>query len=127
MNETSDECDKNTLEKELAEIGIRNIENYNISYLKYSPKNKGKNKELYKIANDYLLETIEKNDSGKFIHVTGEMKALADPNHRNCIKQLYEQNKQQFVILFSLPEGYDLCGYDIKKYNIEMSVVFFKH
>lgn len=118
MNETSDGFDKKTLKTELLVIGINIFNLHQINYLNYSLAYEEKIKELYQDANAHLIEFINSRKTGKFIHITGEMKALADPSHRNCVKELYEHNKQQFEIMFSLPDAYSLNGSDVKRYNI---------
>ncbi len=117
MSTASDEFDRKSLEKELLEINIKDINSFNIEYLDYSPADKTKNKEVYKNANTRLLEIIEEKEVGEYIHITGEMRALTDSDHRKCIKELYNHDKQQFKIIFSLPEEFGMNASDIKKYN----------
>lgn len=112
-----EEFDKKSFEEELIKIDITDIKSLDLEYLYYSPADIGKNKNAYDFVNKILLEIIHEKDKGRFIHITGEMKALADVTHRNCINELYELNELQFEIVFSLPEGTPLNSANIKRYN----------
>ena len=86
----------------------------------YSPEKEDSNNKTYAEVNKMLLERIYENVEGDFLHITGEMKALKDPKHRKCIKELHSYGNQ-FRINFSLPENplYPEKGYWIKRYNKE--------
>ncbi len=115
----SSNFEKNELVRSLNIIGIKDLRWSEIEICRFSPANKKENNSIYKSVNERLLEIADEEKEGEFIHITGEMKALTDPFHRKCIKKLYENNKQIFKIIFSLPPNYLMNEYYIKKYNIE--------
>lgn len=121
MSEDIGDFDKKSFEEELrkAKISITKIKSLDLEYLYYSPADKRENKKAYDCVNELLLDIIHDKDKGRYIHITGEMKALADPTHRNCINELYEQNGLQIEVVFSLPRDFPLNSAYIKKYNRE--------
>lgn len=115
----SSNFERNELVQSLNIIGIKDLRWSEIEIRRFSRANEKENKSAYKFVNERLLEIIDNEKEGEFIHITGEMKAFADPLHRKCIKKIYERNKQIFKIIFSLPPTYLMNEYDIKRYNRE--------
>jgi len=119
MTAISDESGIHSLIKNLKLAEIKVDKSIKDSIIHYSPADEKLNELAYEKVNKIFLEIIQQIDYGDYIHITGEMKALADPLHRNCIRELYLQHKQQFRIIFSLPSNYQISAHSIKKYNKE--------
>jgi len=73
------------LETTLALLGIEDIALSKINVIADSGPEARDNAIVYKECNERLRAELEKQKLGQFFHVTGEMRALSDPSHReNC-------------------------------------------
>jgi len=116
IHELPSESGKN-LKITLEELGIRNIVDQNIEIISFSPRDESRNKAIYKIVNEGLLHTIEERDPGEIIHITGEMRAISDPMHREVCRNMWEKYHHKVNINFNLPEGFSPTGREILDYN----------
>lgn len=64
------------------------------------------NKDVRAKANELLLESLIKDEIGHCIHITGEMRALADPFHRRLCAELVRRSSTRFTVIYNLPENY---------------------
>lgn len=113
------EFGRDSLEKNLGIIGINNLDFLNIEIIDYSPSTSEGNIKIYKHINEILQELIKREQPGEYIHITGEMRALKDPNHRTLIKELFELHKYRINIVYYLPHENEITGYKILKFNQE--------
>ncbi len=68
--------------KTLASLGITRIDSNQFKILDESGSEVEGNKRVYSTVNECLHRLIKEGNPGRFIHITGEMRALADKKHR---------------------------------------------
>ncbi len=88
-----------------------------LEVIEYSPASEEANEELYESANDHMMSVIEEDEPGECIHITGEMRALADSFHRKVVQRLWERHESPFKMVFNLPQDLDATGSGIMSYN----------
>jgi hypothetical protein len=57
-------------------------------------------------ANDLLFDLAKENRVGRCIHITGEMRALADPFHRRICAEIRRRTDHKFSLLYDIPGQY---------------------
>ena len=79
--------------------------------LAFSGPDAAGNKAVHAQANEQLLNVLLRNQPGSCIHITGEMRALADPFHRRLCAELVKRSKARFMVVYNIQDGYrDLDG-----------------
>lgn len=92
------------LERTLRELGIEDTASLGIRTYLASPADAEKNKQLYKQVNEnYLLSILEERNPGECVHITGEMRALADRSHRLICRKTREKYNNRWTLVCSLP------------------------
>ena len=71
----------------------------------FSPATSEANKAIHAKANDQLLRALLDNSAGHCIHITGEMRALADPFHRRLCAELAKRVNTRFTIVYDIRRG----------------------
>jgi hypothetical protein len=77
------------------------------------------NKALHAKTNEKLLAALLSNNAGQCIHITGEMRALADPFHRRLCAELAKRSKTRFTILYDIPDQYSGSPEGVGKWNAQ--------
>lgn len=62
------------------------------------------NKNVHAKTNEQLLNVLLQNRAGPCIHITGEMRALADPFHRRICAELVKRAKAKFTVIYNAPD-----------------------
>lgn len=99
----ADKSDEQALISTLKLAGIANPKLDKIRTLEFSRANKKENKRVHDATNRLILDLLESEDLGTCIHVTGEMRALADPFHRQVCEEMRRRDKGSFHVLYHLP------------------------
>lgn len=107
------------LNETLRTTGIRRPENLKIEIREYSTNNEEENKKIYKEFNKLLFSLIESKKPDVAIHITGEMRALSDKNHRFNCRKLWDTHHERFDITFNLPKETKISVRNIYKYTKE--------
>jgi hypothetical protein len=101
-NVRMDKGDCDALEKTIARTGLAQPLSDRTCIAFSKPDTQG-NKAVHAKANEQLLETLLRNEPGHCIHITGEMRALADPFHRRLCAELVKRSKERFTIIYNVP------------------------
>jgi hypothetical protein len=90
-------------EQTLKELGIKDAASLKIEKCLTSEADAEKNGLLYRAVNEeYLLPIVEEKNPGECIHITGEMRALADRSHRMVCRKMLEKYNDRFKMVCSL-------------------------
>jgi hypothetical protein len=74
--------------------------------LAFSKPDAAGNKVVHAKANEQLLNVLLQNQPGPCIHITGEMRALADPFHRRLCAELVKRAKARFTVIYNIPDDF---------------------
>ena len=100
-NEKNIESKKmDSLEQTLKELGIKGIPSLRIKTRLRSDAIREENERLYREVNEkYLPSIIKERNPGECIHVTGEMRALADRVHRSVCRKMRKKYNNRFTMV----------------------------
>jgi len=70
-------------------------------------------------ANDLLLALAKEDRVGRCIHITGEMRALADPFHRRICSEIRKRTDRKFSLVYDIPEDYRKTPEGLAAWNAE--------
>jgi hypothetical protein len=84
--------------------GLGGLKEGKIKWLAFADPKVEQNEEVHRATNNLILHLMRQGKLGRCIHVTGEMRALLDPFHRELCAQMHRQDGSQFSILYNLPE-----------------------
>ncbi|MBI5061674.1 MAG: hypothetical protein HZB67_05160 [Candidatus Aenigmarchaeota archaeon] len=98
-----DKIEKGALFKTLELAGVKNPVPKKLKVLEFSKAKKDENRKVREAANFLIHDLLETNDLGTCIHVTGEMRALTDPFHRQICEEMKRRDKGSFHVLFNIP------------------------
>jgi hypothetical protein len=84
--------------------GLGNIRIEPAGWLAFADPDVAQNERVHRATNDLLFSLLGQGDTGRCIHVTGEMRALLDPFHRELCSQMHRQCGRVFSVLYNLPE-----------------------
>ncbi len=99
-----DAPDKHALARTLELADIAPIPPLNrIKILDASKRDTIQNKRVRDASNRLLLDLVRANDLGVCVHVTGEMRALADPFHRQVCEEMRRRDEGAFDVLYHIP------------------------
>jgi hypothetical protein len=90
-----------------------------IKCLAFSPASSEANKAIHAQTNERLLAVLLSNSAGQCIHITGEMRALADPFHRRLCAEIAKRSKTRFTILYDIPDEYSGSPEGVGKWNAQ--------
>lgn len=111
-------ADENALAATLDQAGISNVDPRKISRLAYGGASKIENEAVRITANDLLLKLLKKDAVGQCIHLTGEMRALADPFHRKICEQIYKRSQNKFSLVYNIPLSFRETPQGVAQWNI---------
>jgi len=83
----------------------------------FSPACPEENKFVHSKTNERLLASLLDDSPGQCIHVTGEMRALADPYHRRLCAELVKRSSTRFVILYNIPKEFSESPEGVGNWN----------
>lgn len=98
-----DRHDSKALSETLEHAGVSRSSLANLHVLDFSDRNKKRNRLVHESTNRLLLDLVNSNDVGTCIHVTGEMRAITDPLHRQICETISLRRGEGFDILYNLP------------------------
>ena len=75
------------------------------------------NKGVHLMANEQLLEVLVRDQAGHCYHVTGEMRALADPFHRRLCTELVKRAGSRFIVIYNIPERFRRTPEGVGRWN----------
>lgn len=70
-------------------------------------------------ANDLLLTLAKENRVGRCVHITGEMRALADPFHRRICSEIRKRTDSKFSLVYDIPEQFRKTPEGLATWNAE--------
>jgi hypothetical protein len=106
------------LAKTLEQAGIRGIHPGKVAWLAYGEADEAENKKVHRRTNEILLDLLASGEFGTCIHVTGEMRALLDPFHRQVCSEMYRRSGSYFSVLYDVPEQHRKDRDSIIKWNL---------
>lgn len=122
---TQDRQKREALEITLHEAGVELPDGY--STIAHGDASIEQNQEVHRQTNAILLDLLISGELGTCIHVTGEMRALLDPLHRQICLEMHRRGKEIFRVIFNVPEerrhdsiatvGWSLSRWDEKKFG----------
>jgi hypothetical protein len=109
------------LEKTLVLAGIDKPNIDKLKILRSAEPDERSNQIVYEAANSLIFEELSRGDLGVCIHVTGEMRALTDPFHRQLCEEMSRRNKGLFKVLFHGPsdpsDSTELIKWNLKRWS----------
>ncbi|UFZ02972.1 hypothetical protein LQG66_27500 [Bradyrhizobium ontarionense] len=113
---------RRSLSKTLEQAGLGNIKIDRIKWLAFADANIEQNARVHRATNDLLLKLVTEGTPGRCIHVTGEMRALLDPFHRDICSKMFKQSGNAFAVLYNLPRDQrtnrnKAIGWSLKKWS----------
>src|SRR5947208_16318668 len=94
---------RHALSKTLERAGLEHIK-AEIKWLAFAEADVEQNEKVHRTTNDLLFKLLVDGDMGRCIHVTGEMRALLDPFHRELCAQMHRQSGKVFSVLYNIPK-----------------------
>ncbi|MBK8814871.1 MAG: hypothetical protein IPN42_04880 [Methylococcaceae bacterium] len=86
----------------------------------FSSADSKENEAVHTRTNEQLLETlIKKDDVGYCIHITGQMRALADPFHRRLCAELANRSNSRFIVIYNIPEQFRQSPEGVGEWNAQ--------
>jgi hypothetical protein len=89
-----------------------------VAWLAYAEAEEAQNKRVHRRTNEVLLDLLASGEFGTCIHVTGEMRALLDPFHRQVCSEMHRKNGSYFSVLYDVPEQHRKDRDSIIKWNL---------
>ncbi|MCE3269031.1 MAG: hypothetical protein K0R49_1283 [Burkholderiales bacterium] len=115
----SEKSNDEALETTLQLAGIKNPNLRKIKILEFGGANDRSAKIVHDATNKILFNQLSESDLGLCVHVTGEMRALIDPFHRQLCEEMVRLNKGQFQVLFYAPEDKQADNEQLVSWNLE--------
>ncbi|HWE02912.1 MAG TPA: hypothetical protein VG326_10935 [Tepidisphaeraceae bacterium] len=117
-----DRPDTKALEETLEHAGVSRPSARKLHVLDFSNRNKARNRLVHDSTNRLLLDLVSSNDVGTCIHVTGEMRAITDPLHRQVCETISLRKGEGFDILYNLPPAlaadvFGTVGWNLDNWN----------
>ena len=106
-----------SLEKTLRFFGETLIDDADIEVVDYSPASEPGNASVYAAVNMILLDAAGRRAPGECTHITGEMKAIADPLHRQVCRAIWNRRHTRFLVVTFIPDGVPRTGMHIAARN----------
>jgi hypothetical protein len=112
-------ADEQALALTVEQAGVGTIDPRKITWRAFSGPNKAENELVHEAANDLLVQLIKDKSVGHCIHVTGEMRALADPFHRRVCAEIYQRGQAKFSLIYNIPPSYRDSPEGVGQWNAE--------
>lgn len=117
-----DRHDSKALAETLERAGAPRSSLKNLHVLDFSDRNTKRNRLVHESTNRLLLDLITSDDVGTCIHVTGEMRAITDPLHRQICETISLRRGAGFDILYNLPpdraaDVFATVGWNLDNWN----------
>jgi hypothetical protein len=106
------------LAKTLEQAGIRDVQLDKLTWLAYGDADETENKKVHQRTNEVLLDLLLSGEFGACIHVTGEMRALLDPFHRQVCSEMYRRKGAYFFVLHDVPEEHRKDQNSVIRWNL---------
>ena len=115
----ANKADEHALSATFEQAGIGTVDPRKVTCLAFSEANQVDNELVYSAANDLLVTLIKDKSVGHCIHVTGEMRAEADPFHRRVCAEIYERGQEKFSLIYNIPPKYRDSPEGVGQWNAE--------
>ncbi len=112
-------ADEQALAVTVEQAGVGTIDPRKITWRAFGGPNKEENELVHEAANDLLVQLIKDKSVGHCIHVTGEMRALADPFHRRVCAEIYQRGQAKFSLIYNIPPSYRDSPEGVGQWNAE--------
>jgi hypothetical protein len=106
------------LARTLEQANVRGIRADQVTCLAYADAVAAQNRKVHHRTNEILLDLLLSGEFGTCIHVTGEMRALLDPFHRQVCSEMYRKKGAYFFVLYDLPEAHRKDRDSVIKWNL---------
>lgn len=107
------------LHETLEKLGVDNLDISPSKVLGSSPPEKVENARVYALCNQIMLDELRGENLGPIYHVTGEMRAVSDPLHREVCRMAWKQHGTPVVMMAHIPPERRKTGRDVWKWNTE--------
>lgn len=101
----------------LAEVEVSASNKYKV--LDFSEADKEQNDKIHENTNKLLLSLLDAGELGSCIHVTGAMRALADPFHRQICEAMRVRDQESFNVIYGLPKEFQNNAASVVGWNLE--------
>jgi hypothetical protein len=113
---------RDALARTLDLAGLGSIKADKINCLALADPKIEQNERVHRATNNLIMDLMREGNVGRCIHVTGEMRALLDPFHRDLCAQMHRLDGRQFSILYNLPpdrrnDRYSAIGWSLNKWS----------
>jgi hypothetical protein len=112
-------ADQHALGATFEQAGVATVDPRKVTCLAFSSPDQAENEQVYSAANDLLVDLIKDNSVGHCVHVTGEMRALADPFHRRVCAEIHKRGQEKFSLIYSIPPSYRDSPEGVGQWNAE--------
>jgi hypothetical protein len=112
-------ADEHALSTTIEQAGVGTVDPHKVTHLAFGGPDRAESELVYGAANDLLVDLIKDNSVGHCIHVTGEMRALADPFHRKVCAEIYKRGHEKFSLIYNIPRSYRDSPEGVGRWNAE--------
>src|ERR1043166_8497770 len=103
------------LKNTLRQLGVRDGASY--STIAQSPPSPEENRRVYEKVNFLLDDLLQREDLGRTVHVTGELRALSDPLHQSICDDNYQRHRTAIRFIGRIPEACRREPYELLEQN----------
>lgn len=100
----------------LSQLGIKSSSTMGMQVIRYSPPDAEHNARVYSRVNE-ILEAEIKQAGLDCTHITGEMRALADPHHRRVVRDNFRSHMKRVDLVCYLPLKHREKAWRIWRWN----------
>ncbi|MBI2373884.1 MAG: hypothetical protein HYV07_07795 [Deltaproteobacteria bacterium] len=99
-----EKADTEALEATLDLADVSEVKVKPSEILAASPAQKQENHKVHLHTNQLLLRVMGLEPNAECIHITGEMRALSDPFHRQVCRQFFAKHNRPISVVYNLPD-----------------------
>lgn len=92
-----------SLRKTLMDLNLLDFDLSKLTILKHGYSDQERS-DVHAVTNETISRCLARDNLGECIHITGEMKAITDPSHRDICDAINTQEKNIFKVVYKLPK-----------------------
>jgi hypothetical protein len=108
----------NALRRTLDSAGVPRRATSALKVLEFGDASPVGNAKVHDATNRLILSLLATSELRECIHVTGEMRALTDPFHRNLCAAMAAREKGMFTVLYHAPEEHRASPDKLVRWNL---------
>jgi hypothetical protein len=114
-----EKADETALIQTLEHAGVSRADSSGVKLLEFGGPNGPDNDAVHFATNEKILGLINEGKLVRCLHVTGEMRALADPFHRRVCSEIRKRTGTKVSVVYNLPKDQRNTALGIAKWNAD--------